>query len=46
VANLWTEFSARDYDTMGKDVKEWRISENPWWLQLSKRQKLRFLPGW
>jgi hypothetical protein len=46
VADLWTEFSARDCYPIGLDVKEWKIVEDPWWLQLLKRQELKFLPGW
>jgi len=26
--------------------KECKILEHSWWLQLSKRQRLKFLPGW
>src|SRR5437764_2577547 len=45
VANLWTEFTAFDCQRMGADEKECKNPIKPWWLQLSKRQKLTFLPN-
>jgi hypothetical protein len=39
VANLWTEFAARDWYEMGTNGKEFKNRRSPWWLQLSKRAK-------
>jgi len=45
VANLWTEFSAHRRDAMIANGKGPQNPTNPSWLQLSKWQKLSFLPN-
>jgi hypothetical protein len=42
VANLWTEFTAHDCQQTVADGKECKTLKISWWLQLLKRQYLRF----
>jgi hypothetical protein len=45
VANLWTEFSAQNDEALATNGKECKTLDFLWWLQLSKWQKLSFLPN-
>jgi len=44
VANLWTEFAAQHGEALATNGKNRKILDFPWWLQLSKRQILTFMP--
>ena len=45
VANLWTEITALGCYAMVKNGNGCKMLSKSWWLQLSKRQKLTFLPN-